>query len=499
MRNPLLLILDGEAFRTPELEHALQLKGWNAKWIDPADWSGMREEGLDPSVLIASSVRSDASVELIYDCKNKNPLIPLILIGENAMGFPVSADACIPHGALPETWLEILRPFWPTASSPETPQAEKAEVFGKYNLVKKIASGGMADIYQAEQFEPRGFNRVLAIKRILPQHQQDQVFIKMLLDEANLAVQLDHQNIVRIFDLGIESGTYYIAMEHVDGGNLRDLIGKAKELGITFPEPAAAYLIIQAAEALDYVHRRQDDEGHGLNLLHRDVSPHNILVSKEGIVKIIDFGIAKAANPASEQSQESALHGKLLYMSPEQSLGSPIDHRSDIYSLGLVLFEMLTNEHGFQADDEFGLLEKIRTGMVREIREVKPDISKPMARILNKALHKNLSSRYSSSHSMALDLRAYLNHLGLESLESDFIAFVKMLHTAQIQTKAFVTSRFSPIKRDFTLPSDKADKHSAKASDKEGKKKETRPAWILPAICPLLMLLAYLLWLSISL
>jgi len=310
---------------------------------------------------------------------------------------------------------------------------------------------------------------------------------------------LDHQNIVRVYDLGVESGAYYIATEYVDGDNLRILLGKAKELGITFPEQVAAFLMIQAAEALDYAHRKQDGEGHDLKLFHRDVSPQNILVNKEGMVKLIDFGIAKTADFALERTQDAVLLGKLLYMSPEQSLGSPTDHRSDVYSLGLVLFELLTAEHCFQADDEHGLLEKVRTGMIRDVRDVKPNISKPMARILDKALQKNLSGRYGSARNMAVDLRAYLDHLKHESLESDIMVFVRMLEADQIQTKALVASRFLPVKRDFTLPSDKTDKHSAKASDEEVKKGKSRPVWILPTVSLLMVLLAYLLWLSITL
>jgi len=506
MNDPLLLILDGEEFRTPELERALQLKGWNAKWISPDDWPQIREEGLEPSVLIASSVRGNASMQPIYDLKNKNPLIPLILVGESTLGFPVSADASIPNGAAPDAWLEALQPFWPAQSS-ETPQKEELECFGKYKLIRKIASGGMADIYQAEQLEPQGFNRVLAIKKIIPQHQQDPMYIQMLFDEANVVGSLSHQNIVQIFDLGIESGTHYIAMEYVDGDNLSTLISKAKGLGITFPEPIAASIIIQAAEALDYVHRRRDGEGRSLKLFHKDISPHNILVNKEGVVKIIDFGIAKAVNQASDQTREITLHGKLPYMSPEQSLGAPIDHRTDIFSLGLVMFEMLTTEYCFQADAEFGLLEKVRTGMVQDIRKIKPNISKPMARIWEKATQKNLSSRYNSAHHMALDLTAYLDHLKLESLESDAIAFIRMLHAAQIQTKAFVNSRFLPIKSDTPLPSEKIEKQLAKkqGEKKKGKRKEkeknekTRPIWFLPTLYALIILLAYLLWLSVNL
>jgi len=496
MKHPLLLILDADEFRTKELERALQLKGWSARWIGSADGPAVTEEGHAPSALVVNSGRGSASIRSIRAFRNKDPFIPLILIGENAMSFPMVVDAYIPHGATPDAWLAAITPFWPSAVQSQAQQEETGEIFSKYKLVRKIASGGMADIYQAEQMEPSGFNRVLVIKRLLPRRQQNPVFVKALLDEANLAVLLDHQNIARVFDFGVELGACYIAMEYVDGGSLRALIDKAKELGITFPEPIAAFLIAQAAGALDYFHRRRDADGQALNLVHRDISPQNILVNMEGAVKLIDFGIAKAANSAPDQTAETTLHGKLLYMSPEQSLGSSIDHRSDIYSLGLVLFEMLTTEHCFKADDEFGLLEKIRGGIVRDIKKVKPGVSKPMARILGKTLQKNLSDRYGSAHKMALDLKSYLDHLKLNSLESDVIAFVKMLHDVHPQTRAFVESRFSHIHSDTVLPSENI--NTSAPDERGGEAMVTRPAWILPTISILATLLAYLFWISIN-
>jgi serine/threonine protein kinase len=499
MKHPILAILGSEEFRTPELERALQLKGWDAKWINPAA-SGLEAdyEGMEPSVLVANSGRIDATIQLARYFRNKNSFIPLILIGENTMGFPISVDAFIQRGANADVWLSALKPFWPDATSLTQQEQElEPEIFGKYKMVRKIASGGTADIFQAEQFEPRGYSRVLAIKRILPQHQKDPIFTKMMFDEANLAALLDHPNIARVMDMGSEAGAYYLAMEYVDGGNLLDLINNAKELEIAFPEPVAAFLIVQAATALDYAHRKRDSEGQTLKLVHRDISPHNILINQEGAVKVIDFGIAKAAALPSDEAQYAAIQGKLPYMSPEQSLGLPIDHRSDIYSLGLVLFEMLTSEQCLQADSEFGLLEKVRAGMVKDIRKIKPSISKTMARILNKALQKDLSNRYGSAQKLARDLGAYLAHLKLASLESDVVTFVKMLNDAQPQTKAFVASHFPPVRGDFALPSEK-EKERHKNIPEAEKVKEERPVWILPAINALMILLAYILWLSIN-
>jgi serine/threonine protein kinase len=499
MRHPLLFILGGEEFRTPELVQALQSRGWDAKWLGSADAVAMGEEGLSPSALVVNSGRGDASMQAVRAFRDRDAMLPLILVGENAMGFPIAVDAHIPQGSAPESWLATLGPFFQafqTEDEPAQSEAEDAlEPFGKYRLKRKVAQGGAADIYEARQVEPQGFSRALAIKMLREQHRQDPARIKALLDEANLAAVLDHQNIARVFDFGIESGRHYIAMEYVEGGNLRSIMEKARAGGAAFPEPIAAHVIAQAASALDYAHRRRDREGQPLGLVHRDVSPHNILVDAEGTVKLIDFGIAKSADPARGAAGAAVLQGKLLYMSPEQALGAAMDHRSDIYSLGLVLFEMLTLRRCFDADDELGLMDSIRTAAVPDIRAVRRDTSRPMARILDRALQKSASDRYGSASEMARDLAAYLDHLGLESVEDDAAAFLRALDSPGAQAKVFVSSRFLPVRSDFALPSEKAKKHPAKAKDK---KQRGRPNWVLPVVGLLLALLAFLLWVSVN-
>jgi len=252
MRHPLLYILGGEDLWTPEIENALRAKGWDPKWVTSAGMSAIGEDGLSPSALVVDSGRGDASLQAIRAFRDRDAMLPLIVVGENTMGFPVGVDVQIPHGAPPESWLAALEPFWPAPES--LPQGEAEEAFGKYK--RKVAQGGAADIYQAEQFEPEGFSRTLAIKRLQGRHERDPARVKMLLNEANLAAGMDHQNIVRVFDFGVASGRHYIAMEYVDGGNLSSLIDRAKTNGMAFPEPIAAHIIAQAARALDYVHRR---------------------------------------------------------------------------------------------------------------------------------------------------------------------------------------------------------------------------------------------------
>ena len=222
--------------------------------------------------------------------------------------------------------------------------------FGQYEILEKIASGGMAELYKAKRTGVEGFQKIVAIKKILPHLADDEEFVTMFADEAKLAAQLNHPNIIHIYDLGkIQAGGYFIAMEYVDGRDLRGRSSSRRHatLGVPLPVPLAVYIASKVASALDYAHRRRDAEGHELNIVHRDVSPQNILISYEGDIKLCDFGIAKAASKASK-TQSGALKGKIQYMSPEQAWGKPIDRRSDLFSLGVVLHELLTGERLFR-------------------------------------------------------------------------------------------------------------------------------------------------------
>jgi serine/threonine protein kinase len=249
-------------------------------------------------------------------------------------------------------------PAAPRADATPTPtrRAEPREAvapsgpdrFGQYELLERIASGGMAELFRARRSGVEGFQKIVAIKKILPHIAGNDEFITMFADEAKLAAQLNHPNIVHIFDLGkIESGGYFIAMEFVEGRDLRAILKSAREIGQPLPVPLSIYIACKIAAALDYAHRRRESDGRELKIVHRDVSPQNILISYEGDIKLCDFGIAKAASKAS-QTESGALKGKVRYMSPEQAWGKPIDRRSDLFSLGAVLFEMLTEQPLFR-------------------------------------------------------------------------------------------------------------------------------------------------------
>lgn len=330
-----------------------------------------------------------------------------------------------------------LPPLVPVPGEAATP-----EEFGNYYLLEKIAVGGMAELFKARQRGVHDFQKIVAIKRILPHLSDNDEFVRMFIDEAKLAAQLTHPNIVQIFDLGRAAGFYYIAMEYVDGKDLRSILRKVREYKTPLPEAVAAFVVMRVANALDYAHRKRGMDDKELRLVHRDVSPQNILISTEGAVKLVDFGIAKAATK-STQTMAGALKGKLLYMSPEQALGQSLDSRSDIYSLGLVLFELLTGERCFQADSELGVLEKVRLGKVADVRAFNPSVSKEMVAILDKALQKNLDYRYPTARAMEKDLKALMVGQGSEPTDHEIAEFVNMLlHGTQDQLEIHLAARF---------------------------------------------------------
>ena len=393
------------------------------------------------------------------------------------------------------------------------------EEFGNYYLLEKIAVGGMAELFKAKQRGVHNFQKIVAIKRILPHLSDNDEFVTMFIDEAKLAAQLTHPNIVQIFDLGKASGAYYIAMEYVDGRDLRSLLRRVREYQLPFPEQVAAYVAAKVAQALDYAHRKRGMNDKELKLVHRDISPQNILLSGEGAVKLVDFGIAKAATK-STQTMAGALKGKLLYMSPEQALGQPLDSRSDIYSLGLVLFELLTGERCFQADSELGVLEKVRLGRVADVKAFNPLISDEMVTILNKALTKSVEQRYASARLMDRDLRELLARQGGEPTEHDVAEYVNaLLRGTKEQVEQIMGLRFQCKGRLQPLPpppqssarvlddlptaaeyrKSKASAISQVSLPRLEVPTHSRPPWVIPVVVFLLTLIAGLIWFALTL
>jgi serine/threonine protein kinase/CheY-like chemotaxis protein len=301
---------------------------------------------------------------------------------------------------------------------------QPGERFGQYTLLEKIAAGGMAEVWKARMRGVEGFQKTVAIKKILPHMTDNSEFVGMFIDEAKLAAQLSHPNIVHIYDLGKIGRDYYIAMEYVEGKDLRSLMNAGRRRGIRLPLPLALFVAARLASALDYAHRKRDFEDREMGLVHRDVSPQNVLLSLEGDVKLCDFGIAKAVSKAG-QTQMGALKGKLQYMSPEQAWGRPVDARSDIFSLGEVLFEMLTGERLFTGDTEMAVLEAVRQGQVRSTRQFDPSIPAEVDEIAARALAHDPQNRFASAGEMKQRIESVLHTLKLSPGPTDLAAYVQ--------------------------------------------------------------------------
>ncbi|HWN41321.1 MAG TPA: protein kinase, partial [Thermoanaerobaculia bacterium] len=304
-----------------------------------------------------------------------------------------------------------------------TEALEGGERFGQYTLLEKIAAGGMAEVWKARMRGVEGFQKTVAIKKILPHMTDNSEFVGMFIDEAKLAAQLSHPNIVHIYDLGKIGRDYYIAMEYVEGKDLRSLMNAGRRKGVQMPLGLALFIAARLASALDYAHRKRDFEDREMGLVHRDVSPQNVLLSLEGDVKLCDFGIAKAVSKAG-QTQMGALKGKLQYMSPEQAWGRAVDARSDLFSLGSVLYEMLTGDRLFTGDTEISVLESVRQGQIRSTRQTDPSIPVEVDEIVARALAYDPQSRFASAGEMKQKIELVLHSLGLSPDPTDLAAWV---------------------------------------------------------------------------
>ncbi|MDQ3262331.1 MAG: serine/threonine protein kinase [Myxococcota bacterium] len=276
---------------------------------------------------------------------------------------------------------------------------------GKYELVRKLASGGMAEVYLARAAGPAGFQKTLVVKRILPHLAEDPKFVAMFLAEARLAAALNHPGVVQIFDFGEADDAYYLAMEYVDGPDLGTLWRAARG---RLPISHAVKIISLACEGLDYAHEFRDAEtGQTLNIVHRDVSPDNILLSRQGAVKVTDFGVAKAAT-TSQHTQAGTLKGKFAYMAPEQLRGKPLDRRADVYSAAATLYEALAGNRLFDVEGELALLNAVAREPHVDIRSRRAEIPEALSRILDKALAKDPARRYPTCRALGLELENFL-------------------------------------------------------------------------------------------
>ena len=279
--------------------------------------------------------------------------------------------------------------------------------FGRFGILGRIAFGGMAEIFLAREEAQAGASRLLVVKRILPHVADDENFTKMFLDEARLAMQLSHPNICHIYEFGQLEGAYFIAMEWINGVQLGKLIRRARSEG-GLPPQVAVRVISRIAEALHYAHRAKDQLGRPLGIVHRDVSPHNIMVSYDGNVKLLDFGIAKAASH-NTKTQAGVIKGKFSYMSPQQCLGQSIDGRADVFALGVVLWESLTGKPLYHRKTEYETMRAVIEEAAPPLQSVREGLPPRLNEIVQKALAKSENDRYPTAGALQEDLERWLS------------------------------------------------------------------------------------------
>lgn len=277
----------------------------------------------------------------------------------------------------------------------------------RYEVIEKLDSGGMAEVWKGKVRSVQGISKLVAIKRILPSLTKNEKFVEMFLDEARLSMRLNHANIVQVFDLGVADGTYFIVMEFVDGVNLRKLLEILSEKGIRLPFNLALYLIMEVCKGLAHAHERKDQGGAAMQIVHRDISPPNILISRAGEVKITDFGLAKAKTQISG-TDPGVVKGKFSYLSPEAANGIVVDFRTDIFAVGIVLYEILANRRLFLGKTDYQTVELIRKAQIPSLRKYNPQVDEEFEKVVLRALARDPDQRTPSMRVLGDALADYL-------------------------------------------------------------------------------------------
>lgn len=291
-------------------------------------------------------------------------------------------------------------------------QGQIPSKIGRYEVLDRLAAGGMAEIFLGRSIGEKEFERLVAIKRILPHLAGERNFVEMFIDEARICSMLSHAGIAQVFDFGKTGSTHYLAMEYIQGIDFRVIYSYLSQRGRPAESALAAYLVAQVCGALEYAHAKTDQSGKPLCIIHRDVSPSNVLVSFEGQVKLIDFGIARAAERLHE-TMAGSLKGKFAYMSPEQAFGKGLDNRSDIFNAGILLFELLTMNNPFirPGDNELATLERVRLADISQPSSIVAGLPPEVERICLKALAREPGDRYQVAGEMQEDLEAFCHEL----------------------------------------------------------------------------------------
>lgn len=295
----------------------------------------------------------------------------------------------------------------------------------KYRILEKLDAGGMAEIYTAEAELFQGLKKKVAIKRILPHLTRNEKFVAMFLDEARLCLYLDHANIVHVFDIGRSGNTYFIVMEFVDGVNLRTLAKTLRRQSRPLRMEEAIFIVMEVCKGLGYAHDMvSPEDGHALNIVHRDVSPPNILLSRNGEVKLVDFGLAKAASQL-EHTDPGVVKGKFSYLSPEAASGRDVDHRSDIFACGIILFELLTGRRLFYGENDYQTVELVRRAQIPSMRAINPEIPADLEGVVHRTLARDPSWRFQQTYELQDALAQILFDRGLKITSRDIAKIVR--------------------------------------------------------------------------
>jgi serine/threonine-protein kinase len=305
----------------------------------------------------------------------------------------------------------------------------------RYRVTERLEAGGMAEVFKGESLSVQGFRKQVAIKRVLPHLAQNRNFISMFLDEARLGARLTHANIVTVFDIGAADNTYFIVMEYVDGCNLKTVIEQYRQQGRRIGVKEAVYICVQACAGLSFAHELQDEDGRDLHIVHRDISPPNILLSKRGEVKVTDFGLAKAATQL-EKTDPGVVKGKFSYLSPEAALGETVDARTDIFALGIVLWEMLAGRRLFLGETDYQTIKLVQQANVPSLMRLNPEVDAELEAVVMKALARDKNLRYQTAREMGDALSGYLYAKQLKVNSFDIANMVKEVLEAKQAGKA---------------------------------------------------------------
>ena len=293
--------------------------------------------------------------------------------------------------------------LWTAGHSRPAVQWPDTMRLGKYDVLRRIATGGMAELHLARMSGIEGFEKLVAVKRILPHLAGERAFVQMFLDEARIAATLHHTNVVQVFDIGEDGGTYFIAMEFLHGQDVRHLMAAAAARRITIGMDHAIAIVLGACAGLHYAHEKRDADGQPLQIVHRDVSPQNLFVTYDGAVKLVDFGIAKASARLSE-TRSGVIKGKLRYMSPEQCCAEPLDRRSDIFSLCVLLWELTTGRRLFLRETELAIMRAIVDHDAPPPSSVVADYPLELERIVMKGLRRDRAGRHGTAEELQIEL-----------------------------------------------------------------------------------------------